>query len=252
MEIEKLKKLLTDLQEGKTSIRLAMSKLRDLPFEDIGCAKIDHHRALRRGFPEVILCEGKEPKDAAAIAKSIIKAGHNLLATRVSPKCAAALRKISKKIAYHRRARCATFLHRTPEKTGRVVVCCAGTSDIPVAEEARATAEIMGALVTPIYDVGVAGIHRLFAHREKFKDARAIVVVAGMEGALASVVGGMVAAPVIAVPTSVGYGASFGGIAALLAMLNSCAPGVVVVNIDNGFGAGYAAAMISKSESLGN
>ncbi|TET32021.1 MAG: nickel pincer cofactor biosynthesis protein LarB [Planctomycetota bacterium] len=246
MDRQKLKILLDKVRKGKIKIDKALEMLRDLPFEDIGIAKVDHHRALRRGFPEVIFCEGKEPKDTVAIAKSIIKAGHCLLATRVDSKTAAALKKFSKKIKYHRRARCATYRHKKVKPQGHVVVCCAGTSDIPVAEEAKITAEMLGAKVTALYDVGVAGIHRVLAHKKELKEARAIVVAAGMEGALASVVGGMVDVPVVAVPTSIGYGASFGGIAALLAMLNSCVPGVVVVNIDNGFGAGYAAAMINR------
>ncbi|MHC4662597.1 MAG: nickel pincer cofactor biosynthesis protein LarB [Planctomycetota bacterium] len=246
MDKAKLKKLLNDVKRGKVNPDKAIEALRNLPFEDIGVAKVDHHRSLRRGFPEVIFCEGKEPGDTAAIAKSIIKAGHCLLATRVDSKTAAVLKKASKKIKYHRRGRCATYRRKAVKPAGHVVVCCAGTSDIPVAEEAKITAEMMGARVTALYDVGVAGIHRVLAHRKELKEARVIVVVAGMEGALASVVGGMVDVPVIAVPTSIGYGAAFGGIAPLLAMLNSCAPGVVVVNIDNGFGAGYAAAMINR------
>jgi pyridinium-3,5-biscarboxylic acid mononucleotide synthase len=222
-----------------------------MPFEDIGFAKVDHHRALRAGMPEVILGEGKTPAQVAGIFARLAKHGGNILATRASEKQFAAVKKAVKNkvrgVEYHELAR-AIVLQRDATKYGKgiIAVVSAGTSDIPVAEEAVITAEIMGNDVEHFYDVGVAGIHRLLANREAIARARVVIVCAGMEGALPSVVGGLVGVPVIAVPTSVGYGASFKGVAALLGMLNSCASNVSVVNIDNGFGAGYVASLINR------
>jgi hypothetical protein len=211
------------------------------PFERLGFAHVDRDRSRRCGFPEVIYCPGKKPEQIRKIAKAI---GEPLLATRADVAAFEAIRSVAE-ATYHETARCVTV--GRAKGRGRVLIVCAGTSDIPVAEEARVTAWAMGAKVEALYDVGVAGLHRLMAHRKKLRGAGAIVVVAGMEGALASVVGGLVRRPVIAVPTSVGYGANFQGLAPLLTMLNSCAAGVTVVNIDNGFGAGYAAALITST-----
>ena len=223
----------------------ALGAIRQLPFEDIGFAKIDHHRALRCGVPEVILCRGKTPDQVAQISERIVAAGSNLLATRAEPDHFQAVAALCPQAEYRETARCITVCLEDPGGTGCVLVVTAGTGDLPVAEEAVVTAEMLGANVELISDVGVAGLHRLLAFREDLERAHVLVVVAGMEGALASVIGGLVAKPVIAVPTSVGYGASFGGVTALLSMLNSCAAGVSVVNIDNGFGAGYVAALIN-------
>ena len=245
-----VRQLLEALREGRSSVDEALERLRLLPFEDLGFAKVDHHRALRCGFPEVILCEGKAPEQILAIFAKCAAAGHNVLATRATPLEFQAVAAQHPRAQFHHAARVITLRQRPPVPgAGTIAVVAAGTSDIPVAEEARVTAELMDQRTQAIYDVGVAGIHRLFAHAEALKEASVVIVVAGMEGALPSVVGGLVEAPVIAVPTSVGYGASFGGLAALLAMLNSCAAGVTVVNIDNGFGAGYAAALINRVES---
>jgi NCAIR mutase (PurE)-related protein len=207
---------------------------------------VDHHRSLRCGFPEVIFCRGKTVAQTARIAREILAKGSELLATRATPEVHRAIRKIDRRARWHEAARCVTVGGRAPAGRGYALVVSAGTADIPVAEEARVTAEALGARVRTLYDVGVAGLHRLLAHRSLIMDARVLVVVAGMEGALASVVGGLVRRPVIAVPTSVGYGANFEGLATLLAMLNSCASGVTVVNIDNGFGAGYSAALMTR------
>jgi len=227
---------------------MAMGELKDLPFEDLGFACVDHHRGLRKGLSEVIFGEGKEADDIAAIMGSMIKRKERILVTRLSREKADIVLSRYPESAYHRRARILTLDTHPVEITGKgpIVVISAGTSDIPVAEEAALTAEFMGNRVKTIYDVGVAGIHRLLAHRDDLNTASVVIVVAGMEGALPSVVGGLTDKPVIAVPTSVGYGASFGGISALLGMLNSCASGVTVVNIDNGFGAGYAASIINR------
>lgn len=246
MQRERIESILRGVREGRVRIRDAMKALESLPFEEMGFAKIDHHRTMRKGFPEVIYCEGKTVAQISEIARRIIRNSGELLATRASRQAYEAIRKIDAKAVFHEAARMVVVQERHRRKEGLIVVLSAGTSDIPVAEEARITAEVLGNRVTPIYDVGVAGIHRLLAHAEHLMRARVIVVIAGMEGALASVVGGIVSCPVIAVPTSTGYGASFGGIAALLTMLNSCAVGVMVVNIDNGFGAGYAASLINK------
>ncbi len=248
-------KLLQDLLErvasGTVDIASALSQLteafRAQPFEDLGFARVDHHRSIRQGFPEVVLGLGKSPDQIAAISKEIISRGSTLLVTRASRDAYAAVRAVAPDVSYHDVASLITLRQQdvAPGK-GTIVVAAAGTADLPVAEEAAITAELMGNCVDRLYDVGVAGLHRLLSEHSKLSAARVIVVVAGMEGALPSVVSGLVSAPVIAVPTSVGYGASFGGIAALLGMLNSCASGVSVVNIDNGFGAGYAASLINR------
>jgi NCAIR mutase (PurE)-related protein len=241
--------MLKAVQQKRLSVEKAAAALSHHLVEDLGFAMIDHGREKRRGAPEVIFCQNKTPDQIKKISISIIKNGSTLLATRLS---AAAFRKIKKDIPLARYCETSRTLTYIPKKSrkkpaGNVTVISAGTSDIPVAEEAAVTAEVFENRVVRIFDVGVAGIHRLFYHKKKIEEARVIVVVAGMEGALASVVGGLVRVPVIAVPTSVGYGASFNGVAALLSMLNSCASGVTVVNIDNGFGAGYAASQINKA-----
>ena len=248
MNPERLKKLLTQVRQRELSVDQAVEQLRGMPFEDLGFAKVDHHRALRMGMPEVIFGEGKSTSQIISIATRLSANHANVLITRLDPGKAAALRDALPALQYNADARLATVMHRAPQRSGRgtALVLSAGTSDLPVAEEAAVTAEVMGNRVERVFDVGVAGIHRLFAHREQITAASVLVVVAGMEGALPSVVGGLVDRPVIAVPTSVGYGASFNGLAALLAMLNSCAAGVSVVNIDNGFGAGVAASLINR------
>lgn len=223
-----------------------MESLRLLPYEDIGFAKIDHHRALRDCLPEVVLGEGKTPEQAAEIAARLAERADRVLVTRADRACFDAVHAAVTDATYHETARAITVDRRNEPRQPGVAVLCGGTADLPVAEEAAITADLMGSDIQRVYDVGVAGIHRLLDHLDVLTDARALVVVAGMEGALPSVVSGLVAVPVIAVPTSVGYGASFGGIAPLLTMLNSCAAGVSVVNIDNGFGAGYIAALINR------
>ncbi len=248
MTKDRLRKLLEDVSSGRTAASAAYEKLRSLPFEDLGMANVDHHRALRQGFPEVILGEGKSAAQIVAIARSMRRAGHDVLVTRIDAARQRAVRKAFREAAIHAGARCAVLRAGAPEPAGKgtILVVTAGTSDIPVAEEAAVTAEFLGNTVERLFDVGVAGIHRLLMRKKALLAARVIVVAAGMEGALASVVGGLTDKPVIAVPTSVGYGASFGGVAALLGMLNSCAPTVAVVNIDNGFGAGVLAAVINR------
>lgn len=242
-EINKIVKL---LHKNKITPDQAMEKLKHFPAEDVGFANVDHHRAIRQGFPEVIYCEGKEEKDSVAIIKKIASMKHPVLATRSSKQVYAKVKKFAKNAKFHERSRAITIEPKKKKRAGYVLVISAGTSDIPVAEEAAVTADIMGSKVKTVYDVGVAGIHRLFKHSDKIIKARVIVVVAGMDGALASVVGGLAPCPVVAVPTSVGYGASFGGVSALLSMLNSCAAGVAVQNIDNGFGAGTLAHKINS------
>lgn len=222
-----------------------LAALRQRPFEDLGFARVDHHRPIRQGIPEVILGLGKTPEQIAAIAERIVQRGQPLLVTRASPDAWARVREIIPEATYHETARAIAVRREVPRGRGVITVVSAGTSDLPVAEEAAVTAELMGNDVVRIYDVGVAGIHRVLHERERLAASRVIVVAAGMEGALPSVVAGMVSVPVIAVPTSVGYGASFGGLAALLGMLNTCANGVAVVNIDNGYGAGCVASMIN-------
>lgn len=236
-----LEKLITNIYNRKVIPEKALKILRHLPYEDLGFASVDHHRGIRQGFPEVIYCEGKSVRQITAIIKKMLKTGSDILATRATPEIFGKIKKIDKRADYNKEARTIVIKNKTKKLKGMVLVATAGTSDIPVGEEAAVTAETMGSKVERVYDIGVAGIHRLLDKRERFMAARVIVVVAGMDGALASVVGGLVDKPVIAVPTSVGYGASFGGISALLSMLNSCASGVAVVNIDNGFGAGCLA-----------
>jgi NCAIR mutase (PurE)-related protein len=246
MEEERLRRLLERVSSGKLSVAGALERLKVLPFEDLGFAKVDHHRALRRGTSEVIFCEGKTASEIVKISKNIIAHGENLLATRCSREL---FRKISPKLrgaVYHEEGRLFAVERTAVKRRGLVAVVSGGTSDRPVAEEAALTAHYLGCGVERFYDVGVAGIHRLLSSWDRIRSADCIIVVAGMEGALASVVAGIAEAPLIAVPTSIGYGASFGGLAALLTMLNSCAGGVTVVNIDNGFGAGYAAAAIVR------
>ena len=248
MNIRKLEHLLHNVKAGKTSIDKAMIQLKSLPFEDLGFARVDHHRVLRKGFPEVIWGEGKTTRQILSIMRQLKDQGHPILVTRLDEKRAMAVRKVFRKSQYYPRSKVLTLTGRRIERVGKgtILVITAGTTDIPVAEEAALTAQLMGNAVDTLYDVGVAGIHRLLSERERLQTARVLIVVAGMEGALPSVVGGLVDRPVIAVPTSVGYGTSFGGIAALLTMLNSCASGVAVVNIDNGFGAGYVASLINR------
>jgi NCAIR mutase (PurE)-related protein len=248
MNIQKLENLLKNVKSGKASIDEAMAQLKLLPFEDLGHTRIDHHRSLRKGFPEVIWGEGKTSGEILAITKQLRNKGQNVLITRLEKKKARAVQKVFPKSQYYPRSRVLTYLTHAVkiEGKGMVLVITAGTTDIPVAEEAALTVEFMGSRVETLYDVGVAGIHRLLSEKKRLAAARVLIVVAGMEGALPSVVGGLVDKPVIAVPTSVGYGTSFGGIAALLTMLNSCASGVAVVNIDNGFGAGCMASLINR------
>jgi hypothetical protein len=245
MDQHRLKKLLKEVQAGKLAVAEAVERLRTLPYEDLGFASVDHHRSIRQGFPEVIFCEGKTRAQVLAIARGLLKKGGPLLATRVEPDVARALAKLDRLAVYHELARCVVVQRRKLEAKGDVLVVTAGTADVPVAEEARVTAETMGSRVEVLYDVGVAGIHRVLTRHGRLLRARVLVVVAGMDGVLPSVVGGLVDRPVIAVPTSRGYGASFGGLAALLTMLNSCASGVGVMNIDNGFGAGCLAHRIN-------
>ena len=244
-----LRTILEHVREGRTDTTQAYDQLlgafRDQPFEDLGFAKVDHHRSIRQGFAEVILGLGKTPAQIATIAAEIVGRGHPLLVTRADEAAWQAVQVVVPEAEYHQAARAITLKRAVPPGAGTIALCSAGTSDIPVAEEAAVTAELMGNTVDRLYDVGIAGIHRILKQRARLEAARVIIVVAGMEGALPSVVAGMVSVPVIAVPTSIGYGASFGGVAALLGMLNSCANGVSVVNIDNGYGAGCIASMIN-------
>lgn len=247
MTEEQLRRILGEVRRGALSEDQALEKLRNLPFEDLGFANIDHHRTLRQGFPEVIFGSGKTPDHVARIVQSMLPGKHNILVTRASIQQYEHVKKIDPGAEFHEAAR-AIVVRRddTQRGKGTVLVVSAGTSDIPVAEEAIVTLKVMGNSVEQLYDVGVSGLHRLLDRRERLAAARVLIVVAGMEGALPSVVGGLVSAPVIAVPTSVGYGASFGGVTALLSMLNSCASNVTVVNIDNGFGAGMVASLINR------
>lgn len=250
MEIKKIKKLLEEVKDGRLSIEEALDKLRFLPYEELDSfAHIDHHRVLRTGFPEVIFGQGKRKEEVVKIVKAMLKQESNILITKASKGLYEAVHKISSQAKYNELAATISIqkLDIPKEMIDKtVLIITAGTSDIPIAEESVVTLELMGVGVEKLYDVGVAGIHRLLSQKEKITQATVIIVVAGMEGALASVVSGLVDVPIIAVPTSVGYGASFKGLAALLTMLNSCAPGIVVVNINNGFGAGYFAGMIAK------
>ncbi|HIC85377.1 MAG TPA: nickel pincer cofactor biosynthesis protein LarB [Desulfobacterales bacterium] len=243
-----LRQILEAVSKGELDLDEALARLRSLPFESLGFACIDHHRSLRKGLSEVVFGEGKSPEQIIAIMERITQQGDNVLVTRLSREKSRSILERFPASTYHDEARVLTLLIHPVEQTGRgkILVISAGTSDIPVAQEAAVTAKFMGNKVETIFDVGVAGIHRLVAHAERLKEASVIIVVAGMEGALPSVVGGLVDSPIIAVPTSIGYGASFHGLAALLSMLNSCASGVVVVNIDNGFGAAYAATLINR------
>jgi NCAIR mutase (PurE)-related protein len=247
MTEKRIRDLLRQVRQGKVDVEAAVERLRHLPFEDLGFAKVDHHRALRQGMPEVILGSGKTPEQVVAIGRELLKRSKNLLITRASRETYRAVKKLARRAEFFPLSGAIrVWGDRTLLGKGTIAVVCAGTSDIPVAEEAQVTAEVMGNRVDTLYDVGVAGIHRLLNNRERLTSARVIICCAGMEGALPSVVGGLVAVPVIAVPTSVGYGASLHGIAALLGMLNSCASNVTVVNIDNGFGAGCVASMINR------
>ena len=247
MTQDHVRKLLEDVRSGELAVDAALERMRHLPFEDLGYAKLDHHRALRHGFTEVILGKGKTAEQVKGIAQRLLDKSPNLLVTRADQEMADAVREFAPEAEYFPLSTAVrVWRDRKRHGKGLIAVVSAGTSDIPVAQEARVTCEVMGNETAEIFDIGVAGIHRLIASSERLMAARVIVVCAGMEGALASVVGGLVSVPVIAVPTSVGYGASFHGLAALLGMLNSCASNVTVVNIDNGFGAGYVASLINR------
>lgn len=246
MDAERLRRLLEEVQHGQTTVDGALAALRDFPTADLGFARVDLQRGLRNGFPEVVFCEGKTPDEVSAIFGRLVAAGGSVLATRVVPELGERLVGECPEAVHHPRAR-VVALRRGPRRTtGKILVLTAGTADLPVAEEAALTAETMGHPVERLYDVGVAGLHRLLSRQQLLYEARVVVVAAGMDGALASVVAGLVDKPVVAVPTSVGYGASFHGLAALLSMLNACAAGVAVVNIDNGFGAGWLAGKINQ------
>ena len=247
MNADGLKRLLEEVKSGALSIDQAMGTLKDLPYADLGYAMVDHHRALRSGHPETIFSQGKTVEQVVGIARRLLEKNANIMATRADRRMYEALQSAFEQVEYHEAARIVVLNRKPITKTRTtILVMCAGTSDIPVAEEAAVTAEVLGNRVERLTDVGVAGIHRLLANRDKIASASVLVVVAGMDGALPSVTAGLTDKPVIAVPTSIGYGASFGGLAALLTMLNSCANGVTVVNIDNGYGAGYAAATINR------
>lgn len=243
MEIQSL---LEQVQRGELSVEQAAEKLKTLPYDNLGFARVDHHRKLRSGFPEVIYCQSKTPEQVAKIAQNLVERGSNVLGTRADETAYQAVLELLPQAVYNKAARTIIVTVEQVKPIGSVAVCTAGTADIPVAEEAAVTAEAFGCEVLRIFDVGVAGIHRLFDRLEQIRSANVVIAVAGMEGALASVIGGLVDRPVIAVPTSVGYGANFGGLSALLTMLNSCSSGVGVVNIDNGFGAGCLAAQINR------
>jgi hypothetical protein len=249
MDQDYLRTLLEQVRAGAVDVDAALGRLRHLPYEDLGFAKVDHHRALRHGMPEVVFGKGKTPEQVSAIVRTLLASSQNVLVTRAEPQVAERLKIENPEsgLEYFPASGAVRFWRDRSERgKGKIAVVCAGTSDLPVAEEAQVTAEVMGNQVDAIHDVGVAGIHRLMQNRERLTEARVVIVCAGMEGALPSVIGGLVSAPVIAVPTSVGYGASFHGLAALLGMLNSCASNVTVVNIDNGFGAGYAASLMNR------
>ncbi|MCU1274149.1 MAG: hypothetical protein JWO48_1580 [Bryobacterales bacterium] len=247
MNQDQLRALLEQVREGAVDVDAALARVRHMPFEDLGFAKVDHHRELRHGMPEVILAQGKTPQQVLAIAGRLLAVSQNVLITRTNAETSAVILQNLPDAEHFPLSGAIRFWRdKTVRGKGKIAVVCAGTSDIPVAEEAQITAEVMGNQVESVYDVGVAGIHRLIESSARLAEARVVVVCAGMEGALPSVVGGLVSCPVIAVPTSVGYGASFHGLAALLGMLNSCASNVTVVNIDNGFGAGYVASLINR------
>lgn len=247
MELESIRALLDEVAAGNTNVEEAVERLGTLPFEEMDFATLDHHRTLRWGFPEVIFCQGKTDQQVALIVQRLAEQNKQLLGTRATPEQYFAALELVPDINYHESARC-IWLDRAPDRTRHdgVVLIAAGTTDLPVLEEAALTLDLMGHLPARIHDVGVAGIHRLFPHVPTLQAANVVIVFAGMEGALASVIGGLTDAPVLAVPTSVGYGASFGGVAALLSMLNTCASGVAVLNIDNGYGAGHMAALINN------
>ncbi|HZU24554.1 MAG TPA: nickel pincer cofactor biosynthesis protein LarB [Bryobacteraceae bacterium] len=247
MDELQLRELLEGVRTGASSVDTALDRLRHLPFEDLGYAKIDHHRAIRQGFTEVVFGLGKTQEQVVGIASRLLERSRNVLITRTTSAVADQMRAICSDAEFFPLSGVVrVWRDRTMRGKGRIAVVCAGTSDIPVAEEAQLAAEVMGNETDCIHDVGVAGIHRLISHSDRLRSARVVIVCAGMEGALPSAVGGMVSAPVIAVPTSIGYGASFHGLAALLGMLNSCSSNVTVVNIDNGFGAGYVASLINR------
>lgn len=246
MNRDRLRELLASVAAGETDVDAALGRFEGWPYEDVGFARVDHHRHLRLGTPEVIYGEGKSPEQLVQIAGRIVEREANVLITRAGRSVYEAVRHAYPDSVFHEAARCITISRHPVEATGCVAVVTAGTTDIPVAEEAAVTAETCGSRVERVFDVGVAGLHRLLGARDRFAEANAIVVAAGMEGALPSVVGELVSVPVVAVPTSVGYGASFGGLAALLGMINSCSSNVTVVNIDNGFGAGFVAALINR------
>lgn len=246
MDLERLKKLLIDYKEEKISLDEILEFIKNFPYEDLGFAKIDHFREIRKGFPEVVFCERKKEEDALEIILKLYEKSKKVFATRANENLFNMVKEKIKSAEYNSLARTISICEEELKEVGKIIILSAGTGDLPVAEEAYETAKIMGNYVEKIYDIGVAGIHRLFDNLQKIKDAKVLIVVAGMDGVLPSVVGGLVKVPVIAVPTSVGYGANFGGVAPLLTMLNSCSPGVAVVNIDNGFGAGYIASLINK------
>lgn len=247
MTAKEVEKLLNEVKNGNTSVDEALDVLKSFPYTDLGFARIDHHREMRTGYPEIIYCAGKTIEQVTEIFRVMVKKESNVIGTRATREMFDAVTKISAKMVFYSEAGIISFQKKKPEMPGtKIAVITAGTSDIPVAEEAAVTAELLGNKVIRIYDAGVAGIHRLVDKLPEIRTCRVIIVIAGMEGALASVVGGLVDIPVIAVPTSVGYGANFGGISALLAMLTSCSSGVTVVNIDNGFGAGFSASMINR------
>ena len=247
MTKKEVEKLLKDVKNGHKSVEEALEVLKNFPYTDLGFAKIDHHREIRTGYPEIIYCAGKTVEQVVEIFRVMVKREHNVIGTRANEEMYEAIKKISPDALYYREARIISIQRKKPPRPkSSIAVITAGTSDISVAEEAAVTAELLGNNILRIYDAGVAGIHRLVDKLPEIRNCRVIIVIAGMEGALASVVGGLVDKPVIAVPTSVGYGANFGGISALLAMLTSCSTGVTVVNIDNGFGAGFSASMINQ------
>lgn len=246
MDEQKIRKVMSDVAKKRISVEKAIKKLKFLPYEDLGFAKIDHHRALRKGFPEVVFCQNKTAGQVIGIIKKLALNNASILATRATGQMFSGIKKHFKNAEYNKISKTITINKNKKTAKGKILVLSAGTSDIGVAEEAADTAEAMGSRVERLYDVGAAGLHRLLSNKEKLADANVLIVVAGMDGVLPSIVSGLVGKPVIAVPTSVGYGASFKGIAPLLTMLNCCSPGVAVVNIDNGFGAGYFASLINK------
>lgn len=248
MDQKHLEELLTKYKNGDIVLEVVLERLKDLPFEDLGFAKVDHHRAIRKGFPEVVYCPGKTIEQITGIFQALVEKNRNIMLTRVSDDIYKTLKQLNTAVQYNPQARIVYVEKEKIEKIGSVLVVCGGTADIPVAEEAALTAELMGAKVTKLFDVGVAGIHRLLHYKDEIFSANVIVAIAGMEGALPSVVAGLAPCPIIAVPTSIGYGANFGGLSALLTMLNSCAPNVAVVNIDNGFSGGLVAALINKQK----